>query len=93
MTNRPTGIIRKIILGQNPLNGLAFTVAKKPGVGNIIMLNISNIVEDSDHYHSFGVVRYYVYYKLEGGEERLWKSFSNIPVTIEYDTEGENNIV
>lgn len=93
MSNRPTGIIRKIILGQNPLNGLAFTVAKNPGAGLTPMSNVSQIIEDSDHYYTFGVIRYYIYFMNEKGIEILWKSFTNVSVTIEYDTEAENNLV
>ena len=92
MTNRPTGIIRKIILGQNTLNGLAFTGGQRAGREEEGK-SISCIVEDSDHYYNFGKVRYFIYYKDKAGEEKLWKSFVDIPVTIEYSSSGENNLV
>jgi hypothetical protein len=88
---RPTGTIRKITLGTNPLMGLAFTVGQEAikGSGN----TVSQIIEDTDNYYSFGTVRYFVYYKTKKGDEKLWKSFVEIPVIIEYDENGNEQYV
>jgi hypothetical protein len=86
---QPTGKIRKIVLGTNPVQGLSFVVGNevRRGTGKIV----SSIIEELNNYHKFGVVRYWVYYKDNGSDkEYVWKSFVNIPVLIEYDEESRD---
>ena len=91
MDKIPTGVIRKIVLGTNPKDGLSFVVgndrAKDSGE------KISLILEDENNYHRFGVVRYWIYYKDKKGTEILWKSFTSVPVTIEYDINDDTSFV
>lgn len=92
MDKIPTGVIRKIVLGTNPKDGLSFSIGQeiqKVGSGN----KISLILEDENNYHRFGVVRYWIFFKTEKGEEVLWKSFSGVSVTIEYDINDKSKFI
>jgi hypothetical protein len=84
MSKIPTGVIHKIVIGNDQLNGLVFRVGQEAikGSGNVVHL----IIEDEGNYHLFGNVRYFVFYKTPAGEERLWKSYVGVPVGIEYET-------
>jgi len=64
--------IRKITLGDNPLNeGMAFSVGQ-PALGGAY--SVSRIVCDENNFHFFGFIRYEIYVKKSGSEtEQLWK--------------------
>ena len=83
----PTGVIHKIVVGNDQLNGLVFKVGQEAikGSGNIVHL----IVEDENNYHLFGNICYRVYYRTPKGEEKQWKKFVNLPIGVEYDSESE----
>lgn len=91
MNKIPTGVIHKIVVGNDQLNGLVFKVGQEAikGSGNIVHL----IIEDEAHYHLFGTVRYYVFYKTKDNVEKLWKSYIGVPIGIEYDTNNEKSYV
>ena len=85
----PTGKIRKIVLGTNPVQGMAIVV----GITEVNLkgqvFKVSQIIESTDNFFLFGSVRYFVFYRIGNGQERLWKSFINVPISIEYDS-GED---
>jgi hypothetical protein len=82
-----TGVIHKIVVGDDQLNGLVFKVGQEAikGSGNIVHL----IVEDENNYHLFGNICYRVFYKTPNGQEKQWKKFVNVPVGVEYDSESD----
>ena len=73
------GLIRKIIIGRDPKDAMAYYVGMKAGGGEV-----STIVMDDEHLFRYNVKRYLVYLQ-KGGSQVLWKSVDNIPCIIEYD--------
>lgn len=76
------GKIRKIVIGSDPIKGLAFSVGQKVGIG--LAFEVTQILKDTAVYHKFGSVEYLVYVKSDNTEEELWKEFKDIPVAVEY---------
>tara|TARA_R100001163_G_C4921944_1_gene101766 strand:- start:216 stop:455 length:240 start_codon:yes stop_codon:yes gene_type:complete len=74
-----TGIIRKIIIGKNPKDGMAYYVGMRAGGGEV-----SAIVMDERHLHMHGKTRYLVYLQREDGQ-LLWKAVDEMPCIIEFD--------
>lgn len=73
------GFVRKIVIGKDPKNGMAYYVGMRAGEGKV-----SAIVLDTEFLHKFGATRYLVY--AEQNEETfLWKSINQMPCIIEYD--------
>lgn len=73
------GLIRKIIIGQNPKDAMAYYIGMKAGMGKV-----STIVFDEEAFHRFDVKRYLIYLQTDEGQV-LWKSIENMPVIIELD--------
>ncbi len=73
------GLIRKIIIGQNPKDAMAYYVGMRAGMGEV-----STIVFDEEALHRYDVKRYLVYLQTNEGQV-LWKSIENMPVIIELD--------
>ncbi len=73
------GLIRKIVVGQNPKDGMAYYVGMRVGDGNV-----SAIVMDAEHLHRHKMKRYLVYIEREDGQV-LWKSIDNMPSMVEFD--------
>ena len=76
--------IRKITIGENPMNAMAFQVGKLMNDGYVI----SDIVEDTNNIHIYGCVRYLVFTEKDK-KSSLWKSFERLPISIEYDKYSE----
>ncbi len=76
------GIIRKIILGADPMQGLAFTVGQEVGQGR--EFKITRIIEDEVVFYKFGAIEYLVYVESDKTEEEIWKVFKEIPISVEY---------
>lgn len=75
--------IRKIVVGSDPITGLAFSVGQS--VGQSRAFTVTQIIKDTAVYHKFGSVEYLVYVKKsKDTEEELWKEFKDIPVAVEY---------
>lgn len=74
------GLIRKIIIGQNPKNAMAYYLGMKAGMGEV-----STIVFDDDYMFDHNVSRYLIYLKTPGGGQVLWKCVENMPVMLEFD--------
>ena len=50
------GIIRKIVVGKNPKDGMAYYIGMRAGAGRV-----STIIQDERHLHKYGKTRYFVY--------------------------------
>ena len=73
------GLIRKIIIGKDPKNAMAYYVGMKAGAGEVCA-----IVTDERHLHMHGKTRYLVYLENEEGQV-LWKAVDEMPCLIEFD--------
>ena len=73
------GLIRKIVIGKEPKNGMAYYVGMRAGGGEV-----EAIVQDDKHLHRYGKTRYLVYVKDDNGVA-LWKSVDEMPCIIEFD--------
>lgn len=73
------GIIRKIIIGRDPKDAMAYYVGMRAGNGEV-----SAIVLDDRHLHNHGKTRYLVYVQREDGQI-LWKAVDDMPCIIEFD--------
>ena len=73
------GLIRKIVIGQNPKDGMAYYVGMRAGSGNV-----SAIVLDEEHLYRHKMKRYLVYIKREDGQV-LWKAIDEMPCMVELD--------
>ena len=73
------GIIRKIIIGRDPKDAMAYYVGMRAGNGEV-----SAIVLDDRHLHNHGKTRYLVYIQRDDGQI-LWKAVDEMPCIIEFD--------
>ena len=73
------GIIRKIIIGRDPKDAMAYYVGMRAGNGEV-----SAIVLDDRHLHDYNKTRYLVYVQREDGQV-LWKAVDDMPCIIEFD--------
>jgi hypothetical protein len=72
-------MIRKIIVGINPKDAMAYYVGMK--VGKMV---ISSIVVDEKYLIRYNIRRYLIY--LTGDEGvMLWKNIEGLPVVVEYN--------
>lgn len=74
-----TGLIRKIIIGRDPKDAMAYFIGMRAGAGEV-----SAIVMDEEHLVRYNKKRYLVYLQQDGGQV-LWKSVEEMPCIIEYD--------
>ena len=74
-----SGVIRKIVIGPNPKDGMAYYVGMRAGERKV-----NAIVHDDEYMHRYGKSRYLIY--LEGDEGiSLWKSVDSMPHIVEYN--------
>jgi len=73
------GVIRKIVIGRDPKDAMAYYVGMRAGSGNV-----SAIVMDEEHLFRFNKKRYLVYLQTDDGQ-LLLKSVDDMPCLIEYD--------
>jgi len=73
------GLIRKIVIGKEPKDGMAYFVGMRAGGGKV-----EAIVHDESFLHKFSKNRYLVYIKDEEGVS-LWKAVDEMPCIIEFD--------
>jgi hypothetical protein len=74
-----TGIIRKIIIGRDPKDAMAYFIGMRAGGGEV-----STIIMDEEHLIRYNRKRYLVYLQQDGSQV-LWKSIDEMPCIIEYD--------
>jgi len=75
-------IIRKIVVGADPKNGLAYKVGNSVGPYTIV-----NIELDERSLSLYGLERYMVYVQDQAQGIILWKCISGCPVMLEFDIE------
>ena len=73
------GVVRKIVVGRDPKNGMAYYIGMRAGKGNV-----SAIVMDEEHLYRFQKKRYLIYIE-EDDSTMLWKSIDSMPCMIEFD--------
>lgn len=73
------GLIRKIVVGRDPKDAMAYYVGMRAGRGEI-----SAILQDERHLVKFGKTRYLIYIENEDGT-MLWKSLDEMPCILEFD--------
>ena len=73
------GLIRKLVIGKDPKNGMAYFVGMRAGDGKV-----SAILQDDSYLHKLGKCRYLVYIENEGGTV-LWKAVDEMPCVLEFD--------
>jgi len=73
------GLIRKIIVGKDPKNGMAYYIGMRAGDGKV-----SAILEDERTLVKYGKKRYLVYMENEHGNV-LWKAIDEMPCMLEFD--------
>lgn len=73
-------MIRKIIIGQNPLKAMAYYIGQKAGESIV-----DTIVLDEKYLYKYGSKRYLIYIKHPEEGVMLWKSVEDMPVLIEYN--------
>lgn len=76
-------LIRKIVVGPNPKDAMAYFVGMRAGKSKV-----SAIVEDEEAFHRYNLRRYHVYLK-DDESTYIWKTVENQPVLIEYDCDFE----
>jgi len=76
-------LIRKIVVGPNPKDAMAYYVGMKAGKGQV-----SAIVEDERALFKYNVRRYNVFIEDEDSTY-IWKTVENQPILIEYDCKFE----
>tara|TARA_R110000824_G_scaffold75849_3_gene192348 strand:- start:2277 stop:2516 length:240 start_codon:yes stop_codon:yes gene_type:complete len=74
------GIIRKIIIGRDPKDSMAYFVGMRAGNGKV-----STIVQDERHLVKYGKGRYLVYMEDEDRVQTLWKAVEEMPCILEFD--------
>lgn len=73
------GVIRKIIIGRDPKDAMAYYVGMRAGSGEV-----SAIVLDEEHLVRYNKKRYLVYIQNDGGQ-MIWKSVDDMPCILEFD--------
>lgn len=74
------GLIRKIIVGSQPKNAMAYYIGMDAGRNRV-----SAIVFDEEHLVRYKKNRYIVYVQTETKEQLMWKVIDEMPVMIEFD--------
>tara|TARA_R100000908_G_C3651393_1_gene82994 strand:+ start:332 stop:598 length:267 start_codon:yes stop_codon:yes gene_type:complete len=74
------GIIRKIIIGKDPKDAMAYYIGMRAGDNKV-----STIVLDDRHLHKYGKKRFLVYLQGSDDAQVLWKAVDEMPCIVEYD--------
>jgi len=73
-------IIRKIIIGTDPKDAMAYYLGMRAGGGTVCA-----IVLDGEHLARYSMKRYLVYIEIDTEGTMLWKSIDSMPCIVEYD--------
>jgi predicted NBD/HSP70 family sugar kinase len=74
------GLIRKIIIGENPKNAMAYYIGMDAGRNKV-----SAIVFDEEHLVRYKKNRFIVYVKSNDEEQVMWKVIDEMPTIVEFD--------
>jgi hypothetical protein len=72
-------LIRKIIVGSNPKDAMAYFIGMRAGEGQV-----SAIVFDERNYMKYSTKCYDIYIETEEGTMK-WKRIEEMPTILEYD--------
>jgi len=75
-----SNIIRKIVVGADPKNGLAYKLGNTVGQYEIVDIQLDERAQSL-----YGLERYLIYVQEPAGGIVLWKMVSSCPVMIEFD--------
>ncbi|NQZ74550.1 MAG: hypothetical protein HRT61_00300 [Ekhidna sp.] len=76
------GLIRKITIGDNPKDAMAYVVGNNVGADYLI----DSILFEEELLRSHNISRYNIYVKEKrNGGYKLWKTVEGVPTVIEYD--------
>jgi len=82
------GIIRKISVGDIK-EGITYKVGQQMLGGRIL---IEQILKDYEALGQHGINTYHIYVSENGSDVvRIWKTFEDMPVSVEYDISIERN--
>ena len=73
-------LIRKIIVGQNPKDAMAYYVGQRAGVSKV-----HAIVKDEKCLAKYGINRWLIYIENESDGVMIWKTIEGMPCLIEHD--------
>ena len=73
------GLIRKIVIGRDPKDGMAYYVGMNAGGGKV-----AAILQDESYLYKFGKTRYLVYIEDDEGTQ-LWKGIDDMPCILEFN--------
>ena len=73
------GLIRKIVVGRDPKDGMAYYVGMRAGDGKE-----EAILMDEEFLVRYNKMRYLIYIRNSEGNN-LWKAINEMPCVIEYD--------
>ena len=73
------GMVRKIVIGRDPKNAMAYYVGMKAGDRAV-----SYIALDDEFLHKYGKNRYLIYVE-DDGAHALWKAVDDMPCIVEYN--------
>jgi len=73
-------IIRKIVIGPDPMKAMAYYIGQKAGAHTV-----SAIVLDDKYLHLYNERRYAIYIQDEDGAQMIWKRIEGMPVVVEFD--------
>ena len=73
-------MIRKIIIGVNPLKAMAYYIGQRAGESTV-----DTIILDEKYLHKYGKTQYLIYIKHPKDGVMLWYSTVDMPVLLEYD--------
>ncbi len=73
------GLIRKIVIGRDPKDAMAYYVGMRAGNGKV-----AAIILDEAHLHHYSKTRYLVYLDVDDAQV-LWKAVDDMPCILEYD--------
>lgn len=76
-------MIRKIVIGRDPKDAMAYYVGMRAGAGKVVA-----IIQDEKYIQKYGIVRYLIYVENDEGT-MIWKSVDGMPCILEYDLKFE----
>ena len=76
-------VIRKIVVGPNPKDAMAYFVVMKAGTSRVCLIE-----EDESALFAHNVRKFNIYIQDEDSTY-IWKSVENVPVVVEYDCNFE----
>lgn len=77
------GLIRKLIIGKDPKDAMAYWVGMP--VGRNKESKVSAITFDDRSFETKNRSRYFVYLQEQDGSQVLWKVIDNMSCIIEFD--------